>query len=285
VGYGVQARLLSQHDAELVDTLSMLGNMNLVNPKLGRTEVMNLLGLFGFKGRDAERQVGTLSGGERRRLLLAMALTGSTNVLLLDEPTNHLDIEGREALEAALNDYDGTVILISHDRALVEGIASRIVVLHEQEVSTIIGDFETARAVLAGEEQLPVSALEKLRSGAKAPAAKPSTPLSSSQKKASAPGGKRTVTASNARDNVGKKRGKGGNRSSDGKRVRRPKTIEMELERCEAELGVVQQKMLDPEVYTSPALSADALEEHSRLERAIAERYEELERALEHHGS
>ncbi|MCB0879912.1 MAG: ATP-binding cassette domain-containing protein, partial [Thermoleophilia bacterium] len=86
IGYDVQARLLSQHDSELVDTASMLGNMNIAAPMIGRTDAQNLLGLFGFTGKDPERLVSTMSGGERRRLLMAMALTGADNVLLLDEP-------------------------------------------------------------------------------------------------------------------------------------------------------------------------------------------------------
>jgi ATP-binding cassette subfamily F protein 3 len=97
----------------------MLGNMNLAAPMIGRTDAQNLLGLFGFTGRDPERLVGTLSGGERRRLLMAMALTGADNVLLLDEPTNHLDLEMREALAEALSLFEGAIVMVSHDRHLI----------------------------------------------------------------------------------------------------------------------------------------------------------------------
>jgi len=153
VGYGTQARLLSQHDSELVDNQSMLGNMNLAAPDISRRQAISLLALFGFRGDESERLVGTLSGGERRRVLLAMALTGSANLLLLDEPTNHLDIESREALEAAISEFQGTVILISHDRALIEGMATRTLVLHDETLVTAPGGYDHARRILANEEE------------------------------------------------------------------------------------------------------------------------------------
>ena len=88
---------------------------------LNRPEAQNLLGRFLFSGWDMhERQVGALSGGERRRLALALVVASGANFLVLDEPTNHLDLESREALEAALDAFPGTVLLVSHDRALLD---------------------------------------------------------------------------------------------------------------------------------------------------------------------
>jgi ATP-binding cassette subfamily F protein 3 len=269
VGYDVQARLLSQHDSELVDTQSMLGNMNLAAPRIGRTDAQNLLGLFGFTGDDAERLVGTMSGGERRRLLMAMALTGADNVLLLDEPTNHLDLESREALEAALAEWPGTLIIISHDRALVEGVATRTVILHEQQLTTMVGGYEQARAVLAGDD---------LAVAQSTPQSPPTTSRPSKPKLRSgdtAGSNSRTVT-----------RSKSGNaRRRDGKpKVRRPATIEAEITSLEASLEAVNAKMLDEAVYTDPAASAQCLDEHAHIERDIAKRWTELERSIEVYG-
>ncbi len=268
VGYSTTARLISQHDTELADDQSLLGNMHLANPGIARREAMSLLGLFGFAGDDADRLVHSLSGGERRRLLLATALTGSANLLLIDEPTNHLDIESREALEAALATYEGTVILISHDRALIEGVATRTMVLHDQQVSTVLGGYTQAREVLTG--QTP-------------PAAKAETPAATSSSK-TAPNERNTRTVRRDADRSGSPRARGRRTSSAGPKVRRPGTIERELEALETQLGDIQQQMLDPEVYTSPEKSAAALTEHQRLEYDIAQRYEELERSLEHYG-
>ena len=290
VGYNVTARLLSQHDSELLDNQSLLGNMNHAAPAISRRDAMSLMGLFGFSGGDAERLVGTLSGGERRRLLLAMALTGSANVLLLDEPTNHLDIESREGLEAAIAEYAGTVILISHDRALVEGVATRTIVLHDQRLTTVNGGYTEARELLLGVTTPPPpppiksarAAGKKVPlqgSGSNRPAngAKKVAAQSGTAKLPATDGHQRTVRVSEGRRSGSKRR--------DGAvTVRRPGTIEGEIARLETELGDVQQLMLDPEVYTSAGKSADALELHSRLERDIASRYDELEKSLEHHG-
>jgi ATP-binding cassette subfamily F protein 3 len=93
---------------------------------LSRPLAQNLLGRFLFSGwEEHQKQVAVLSGGERRRLALAAVVASGANFLLLDEPTNHLDLESREALEAALEAFPGTVLLVSHDRALLDAVAHR----------------------------------------------------------------------------------------------------------------------------------------------------------------
>jgi len=292
VGYDVVTRLLSQHDSELVDTQSMLGNMNLAAPRLGRTDAQNLLGLFGFKGDDAERQVGTMSGGERRRLLMAMALTGADNVLLLDEPTNHLDLESREALEAALAEWPGTLIIISHDRALVEGVATRTVVMLDQGLVNIAGGYEQARAVLAGEIEAPPqdpAAALRAKTAADADAARERTKAArGGAGTKAAPKPASTAPSESQQRTV--KRGGGAKPEASGRKrtgsakVRRPATIEREIEQLDAELESVNTQMLDPEVYTDGVKSAACLKRHSDLERDLATHWKELERAVEVHG-
>src|SRR5207342_2328336 len=91
-----------------------------------RPQAQSLLGRFLFSGWEThERSVTALSGGERRRLALAIVVASGANFLLLDEPTNHLDLESREALEAALEAFPGTILLVSHDRALLDAVAER----------------------------------------------------------------------------------------------------------------------------------------------------------------
>ncbi|MCW2972350.1 MAG: family ATP-binding cassette protein [Thermoleophilia bacterium] len=292
IGYDVQARLLSQHDSELVDDQSMLGNMNLAAPGISRTDAQNLLGLFGFRGDDAQKLVGALSGGERRRLMMAMALTGADNVLLLDEPTNHLDIESREGLEAALADWGGTMIMVSHDRALVEGVATRTLVLHDKQLITIVGGYEQAHAVLSGETDAPAQdpgAVLRQQAAKEAEAARRAAKGGSKSKSATvnAPGTPGTSGAAGSSDSgtrTVKRREKGAPRDGSAK-VRRPATVEAEIERFEQELAAVNEAMLDPDVFTDAAKSAELLERHAKLERGIAAGFTELEKSTEVFGS
>src|ERR687897_415788 len=99
---------------------------------LQRTAAQTLLGRFLFSGWDEhDKPVVALSGGERRRLALALVVASGANFLVLDEPTNHLDLESREALEAALEAFPGTVLLVSHDRAVLDAVADRIVAVED----------------------------------------------------------------------------------------------------------------------------------------------------------
>ena len=107
-----------------------------VYPRMDRTQIRNALAAFLFKGDDVFKMTDTLSGGEKARLsLLEIMLTGA-NFLLLDEPTNHLDIRSREALEAALEDFEGTVFIISHDRYLINKMADRIIAFENGSVNS-----------------------------------------------------------------------------------------------------------------------------------------------------
>lgn len=112
-----------------------------LRPQWERRMVQGHLARFGFSGDEAQRCADTLSGGERARVALAMMVLTRANFLLLDEPTNHLDIESVEALEDALSSYEGTILLVSHDRAMLEALTSRVWVLHEQHITDFPGSF------------------------------------------------------------------------------------------------------------------------------------------------
>lgn len=111
-------------------------------PTYTQTEIRNALAMFLFKGDDVFKPVSALSGGEKARLLLLELMLKQDNFLLLDEPTNHLDIHSREALENALNDYDGTMFIVSHDRYLINKEATRILVLDENGVTAYDGNYD-----------------------------------------------------------------------------------------------------------------------------------------------
>jgi ATP-binding cassette subfamily F protein 3 len=122
-------------DRTLYDVISEL------RPRWERRQVQGHLGRFGFSGDEVQRRADTLSGGEQARVALAMMMLGRANFLLLDEPTNHLDIESVEVLEDALGEYAGTILLVSHDRALLEALASRVWILHDRHITDFPGSF------------------------------------------------------------------------------------------------------------------------------------------------
>jgi ATP-binding cassette subfamily F protein 3 len=120
-----------------------------LRPAWERRMVQGHLGRFGFSGDEVQRRPETLSGGERARVALAMLMLSRSNLLILDEPTNHLDVESIEALEDALERYDGTVILVSHDRELLRALTGRLWLLHERRITEFNGGFAEWETVSA----------------------------------------------------------------------------------------------------------------------------------------
>src|SRR4051812_26415985 len=160
LGHGVQVGYFSQQEMELDTRGSVLQCVQTMTG-LSRPDAQNLLGKFLFSGWDEhEKAVAVLSGGERRRLALAITVSSGANFLVLDEPTNHLDLESREALEAALDAFPGTVLLVSHDRALLDAIAERTLAIENQELHGYEGGW--AEMLRRREERLaaPVAAPE-----------------------------------------------------------------------------------------------------------------------------
>ena len=129
----------SQHAIELPTSGSVL-DATAAATGLSRPRAQTLLGRFLFSGWEThERPVTALSGGERRRLALALLVASGVNFLVLDEPTNHLDVESREALEAALEAFPGTILLVSHDRALLDAVPDRIVAFEDRSLRSYDG--------------------------------------------------------------------------------------------------------------------------------------------------
>jgi ATP-binding cassette subfamily F protein 3 len=152
LGHGVVPAYFSQHTQELPTRGSVL-DAAVKATGLNRPQAQSLLGRFLFTGWEVhEREVAVLSGGERRRLVLALLVASGANLLVLDEPTNHLDLESREALEVALEAFPGTILIVSHDRALLDAVPDRIVAIEDRELRSYDGgwaDLERERSAKA----------------------------------------------------------------------------------------------------------------------------------------
>jgi ATP-binding cassette subfamily F protein 3 len=158
MGHGVQPAYFSQQEVELDERHTVLESTQRATG-LQRPQAQALLGRFLFSGwNEHEKSVSVLSGGERRRLALAHVVASGANFLVLDEPTNHLDLESREALEAALEAFPGTVLLVSHDRALVDAVAQRTLALEDRTLRSYDGgwaEYARRREELAAPPEPP----------------------------------------------------------------------------------------------------------------------------------
>ena len=163
LGGSIQASYYRQDMTQVPREKTLYEVINELRPRWERRQIQGHLARFGFSGDEAQRRADTLSGGEQARVALAMMVLRRANFLLLDEPTNHLDIESVEALEDALMEYEGTILLVSHDRAMLEALTSRVWVLHERHITDFAGSFveweersrerEHAAAVAAAEQE------------------------------------------------------------------------------------------------------------------------------------
>ncbi len=143
-GYKIAPVYYAQHQAEtLDDEKTVLEEAAEVAPKSAdQTRIRTILGCMLFEGEDVLKKVGVLSGGERSRVALSRCILTPSNLLLLDEPTNHLDITAREALLDALQNYEGTIILVTHDRHFMNSIATCIVEIRDQQAFRYIGNYD-----------------------------------------------------------------------------------------------------------------------------------------------
>ena len=229
-----------------------------LRPAWERRLIQGHLGRFGFSGDEVQRRPETLSGGERARVALAMLMLSRSNLLILDEPTNHLDVESIEALEDALERYEGTVILVSHDRELLRGLTGKLWVLHDRRITEFAGGFaewesvsaerERAAAVRASEEAALRRVHERQR-------------LERTRREEAA------KSTRNARDLT--------------RELRRAQRVveenEKQIESLEKQIADVGAALEDPELYTRPAGVNEAKTLGAQLERAK----QELDVALE----
>jgi ATP-binding cassette subfamily F protein 3 len=274
-GHNVKLGYLSQHADELgagggPDQSVLAAAQRATGLTPGRARA--LLGRFLFSGEDAEKPLAGLSGGERRRLSLAVLVQSGANVLILDEPTNHLDIESREALEDALRGFDGAILLVSHDRALLDAVGTRTIAVEEGSLHSYVGGWpeyvrvrEERRAAASGRPQRAGAAPAALR----APAVANGSPTDSA-------GDARNGAA---RELVGAP-GKAKPRKATGpskSRLTEQQRAERAVEEAEAALRAVEEQLADPTAWTTQYESAKSQARHTAATRAVEQAYAGLE--------
>jgi len=244
-GHNVKIGFLSQHAEDLSagsarTALEATTHLTKLTPNHARA----LLGRFLFSGEEAEKPLEVLSGGERRRLSLAILVQSGANVLILDEPTNHLDLESREALEAALNEFGGSLLLVSHDRALLDAVGTRTVAIEDETLHSYVGGWP--EYVRAREERAHTQAI------------KPDKPAKDTKPRARSA---RTPRRSN----------------TDAKEQQR---LEQEIEAAEASLKALEEELADPAAWSTPQRTARASARHRRAKDAVDELYRQWERIV-----
>lgn len=141
LGHNVQVGYFAQNQADYLDgEKTLLDTMTDAATDTNRSKVRDMLGAFLFRGDDVEKKVKVLSGGERNRLALCKLLLQPFNVLIMDEPTNHLDIKSKNVLKAALQQFEGTLLLVSHDRDFLQGMANIVYEFKDQKIKEYLGD-------------------------------------------------------------------------------------------------------------------------------------------------
>jgi ATP-binding cassette, subfamily F, member 3 len=238
-GHNVKLGYLTQHSSELGSSGTVLEAAQRATG-LSPGKARALLGRFLFSGEEADKPLDGLSGGERRRLSLAILVASDANVLVLDEPTNHLDLDAREALEDALVGFGGALLLVSHDRALLDAVGSRTVALEDGSLRSYEGGWAEYLRARAERNEKP---------------AEPKAPKQKAERGPSKPAG----PSKNAR--------------------RRVAELEREVERAEATLRKLEDELADPSRWTSPQLTGESAERHADAKRAVEKAYAAWEAA------
>jgi ATP-binding cassette subfamily F protein 3 len=240
-GHNAELGFLSQHAEEIAaegTALEALQRATGLTPNKARA----LLGRFLFSGADAEKEVAVLSGGELRRLSLAVLVASGANILILDEPTNHLDLESREALEDALRAHDGALLLVSHDRALLDAVGTRTLALEDGRLRSYEGGWADYMRVREERRDAAESA------------------------KRAAPG----------RGNGRRREGQSARPAVSKNTKRRIAALERAVVEAESALAGVEDELAAAECWSSPERAAESTERHAAAKRAVEQLYEEL---------
>jgi ATP-binding cassette, subfamily F, member 3 len=261
VGHNVKIGYLSQHADELgaggARTQTVV-EATQRDTGLNQGKARALLGRFLFSGEDADKPLDGLSGGERRRLSLAVLVNSGANVLILDEPTNHLDIESREALEDALRSFEGAILLVSHDRALLDAVGTRTVAIEDRVLHSYVGGWP--EYVRVREERRAAPNGKGAELGA-----------------APRPAHAATAVAAEADVAVAVKPRKAKAKGPSKNRLTAQQQAERAVEEAEAAMRKLEDELADPAAWATRYEAAKSEVRHTAAKRAVEEAYARLE--------
>jgi ATP-binding cassette subfamily F protein 3 len=257
----VKVGYLSQHGEEL----EFGGARTVLEAAVHQTglapnDARALLGRFLFSGEEAEKPLEGLSGGERKRLGLATLVASGANVLVLDEPTNHLDLESREALEDALSSYEGAVLLVTHDRALLDAVGTRTIAVEDYTLRSYVGGWAEYARLREERDALPVQ-----EPPAPGPAKSPESPGQVSEEgRAEEPSAREKVHG----------RSRGGPSKN---RLRRQAELEAAVEEAESAQAALEEELANPEAWATAYETAKSQARMTAARRAVEAAWAELE--------
>jgi ATP-binding cassette subfamily F protein 3 len=285
-GHRVQAAFYTQHQIEaLTESRSVLEELESVAKTDDHPHLRGHLGAFLFSGEDVEKKIAVLSGGEKARLALAKMLLRPSNLLVLDEPTNHLDLEACEVLEEALRQYQGTLVLITHDRSFINALATRVVEVRSGQLREFLGNYDDYLRKAGGADRAPAErgavpghGRREAASAAGARSEPASTEGARSEPEAS---GVRQGAASEVDaplPHKERRRLERERRKAREKAERRVQAIEAAILEKESALEALGWKLGDPEIHRDADRVRSLEGERSSLREAIEELYREWER-------
>lgn len=237
----VKISYFDQENAQLDMNKTVMDEVHSRYRTMSDREIRSLLGCVRLVGENVFKRVGVISGGERAKLCFAIMMLERGNVLILDEPTNHLDIDTKEVLEQALCEFDGTIIFVSHDRYLLNKLATRIIEITGNSIESYNGGFDDYIAVKREKEAAEQQLIDREK-----------------QEKAKQAAEERNIKAYRSKEQ----------RAADAKKRARVKELENEIARLEGEMSVIQQELADPEVCADYQLMQEkcgSLEDMKRL--------------------
>ncbi|WLR48155.1 ABC-F family ATP-binding cassette domain-containing protein [Halobacillus litoralis] len=250
IGTNVQIGYYDQEQTKLNSTKTVLNELWDEYPMKNEKDIRTILGNFLFSGEDVLKPVSALSGGEKARLSLAKLMMQEANFLILDEPTNHLDLDSKEVLEAALVDYPGTLLFVSHDRYFINKIATQVVEMNPEETRLFLGDYDYY--VDKKQEEYELQQIEEAER------------LQNEPKKQEA-----QQKNSFEEDKAAKR--------EERKKNRRIAEIEEEIEQLEARLEGNEALLCDPDIYQDHERSLEITEDNNQLQTKLEALLEEWE--------